>query len=596
MKLSERLSTAITAVVSIVMRNLPLLVLWVVALAAPAVGDLPKLWQLEYPTVQYVLGLLRIMTCSVALAVVQATLVAALARWRVLRWLLALVAMIALGTYCFLMINYGTRLTPEIFSFIAETNSAEATEFLSTYFIHGNGMWLAITMLVILALWIVIDLRWHRRNHESSSRVRRVIVPVLLAALIGVACAPTTWAMAWSLVARDHKQYNDSFGLDAISNLMFCGLAMRHTDELTLEAIAVTRKAVATPAHRSENAPTLVLVIGESYIKSHAGIYGYPLPTTPCMSREQRRGRLWAFGDAVSPFNNTNMTMRVLLSLNSVNHGEQWQQCPLVAAIFKSAGYQVDLWDNQRDFFSATDYARGLNGFIYHPDVRKLCYSNLNSKNYNYDGEIIASYATSQACGVAQPRLVIFHLRGQHIMASKRYPHDAGFDRFTASDYTFRKEAFLTQEMREQIAHYDNATLYNDHVLGDVFELFSKRDAVVVYLSDHGEEIYDYRPSIGRSPQGGGSSNYSDENKTLHYQFDVPLVVWCSPVFIERHPGLVKQIAGATSRRFSTDDIGQMLLGIAGITTPYYRPGRDVINEKYVAPKRVVNFDWRYDK
>ena len=90
MKLSERLSTAITAVVSIVMRNLPLLVLWVVALAAPAVGDLPKLWQLEYPTVRYVLGLLRIMTCSVALAVVLATLVAALARWRVLRWLLAL--------------------------------------------------------------------------------------------------------------------------------------------------------------------------------------------------------------------------------------------------------------------------------------------------------------------------------------------------------------------------------------------------------------------------------------------------------------------------------------------------------------------------
>ena len=596
MKLSKRIWAVIAAVSRMVMWNLPLLLLWCVALAAPAVGDLPKLWQLEYPTVRYVLGLLRIMTCSVGLAVTVATVVAIVARWKLLRWLLALVALAAIATYAFLMINYGTRLTPEIFYFIIETNRAEATEFLSAHLCHSNGMWLAVTIIVLLPLWIALDTWWHKRGHELSPGMCKVLTSVLIMAVTGAACAPSTWMMARSLVVGDKRQYNDSFGLDTMSNLMFCRIAMRHADELILEAIAVTRKAVSTPARRMPNAPTVVLVIGESYIKCHAAIYGYPLATTPWMSHEMRHGRLWAFADAVSPFNNTFKTMQSLLSLNSVGLGEQWHQRPLVAAIFKSAGYQVDLWDNQRDFFSETTHARGLNGFIYHPDVKKLCYTNLNSRNYSFDGEIVTDYSVSASSGVSGPRLVIFHLRGQHIMASKRYPHGAGFDRFTVKDYAFRKESFLTHEMLEEIAHYDNATLYNDHVMGEIFKLFCNQDAVVVFLSDHGEEIYDYRPSIGRIPLGSNNHEYHEMDELLHYQFDVPLVVWCSPIFIKHHPEKVKQIASATNRRFSTDDIGQMLLGIAGIGSASYCPATDVTNEKYVAPKRVVNYEFKYDK
>lgn len=578
------------------LRNLPLLLLWVVALAVPVVGDLPKLWHLEYPTVRYVLGLLRIATCSLALSIVVASVIATVARWKVLRWLLALVAILLLGTYAFLIINYGTRLTPEIFSFVAETTPAEATEYLSTYLTHGSGLWLAIAMAAAWGLWIAIDLQWHKHKHEPSPRASTIVAALLLAAVVGAACAPSTWLLAWSQISGDKKQYNDSFGLDAISNMLFCQQALRQGDELTLQAIAATRNAVAIPVHSKQDAPTVVLVIGESYIKSHAAIYGYSLPTTPCMMREENAGRLWAFTDVVSPFNNTNMTMRVLLSLNSVNHGEQWQDSPLFAAIFKRAGYQVDMWDNQRDFFTETDYTRGLNGFIYHPDVIKLCYSNLNNKNYTYDAELVANYAASSACDVtSQPRLVLFHLRGQHIMASKRYPHDAGFDRFTIKDYNFRNEAYLTQSMRQEIAHYDNATLYNDHVLNDIFELFSKQDAVVIYLSDHGDEVYDYRPSIGRRAVEDDNPQNPDFDKMLHCQFDVPLVVWCSPVFMERHPQQVEQIASATGRRFSTDDVGQMLLGIAGITTPYYVPEYDILNANYKAVDRVVNFDLPYD-
>ena len=36
--------------------------------------------------------------------------------------------------------------------------------------------------------------------------------------------------------------------------------------------------------------PEIVLILGESYNKHHAALYGYPLPTTPRLSQEEAAG------------------------------------------------------------------------------------------------------------------------------------------------------------------------------------------------------------------------------------------------------------------------------------------------------------------
>ena len=41
------------------------------------------------------------------------------------------------------------------------------------------------------------------------------------------------------------------------------------------------------------------------------------------------------------------------------------------------------------------------------------------------------------------------------------------------------------------MAHYDNATRWNDEVVDRILSNFANEDAVVVYFSDHGEEVYD---------------------------------------------------------------------------------------------------------
>lgn len=49
--------------------------------------------------------------------------------------------------------------------------------------------------------------------------------------------------------------------------------------------------------------------------------------------------------------------------------------------------------------------------------------------------------------------------------------------------------------MRQAIAEYDNATCYNDALIGEVISHYRHANAVIVYLSDHGEETYDWRPA-----------------------------------------------------------------------------------------------------
>lgn len=53
---------------------------------------------------------------------------------------------------------------------------------------------------------------------------------------------------------------------------------------------------------------------------------------------------------------------------------------------------------------------------------------------------------------------------GQHVMATKRYPHISQFNVFSYRDIR-SKQPYLNDEKKQMIAEYDNATLYNDYVL-----------------------------------------------------------------------------------------------------------------------------------
>ena len=48
----------------------------------------------------------------------------------------------------------------------------------------------------------------------------------------------------------------------------------------------------------------------------------------------------------------------------------------------------------------------------------------------------------------------------------------------------------MSKRCRMLLADYDNATLYNDSIMAEVIKRFEKEDAIVIYMSDHGEEAF----------------------------------------------------------------------------------------------------------
>ena len=490
---------------------------------------------------------------------------------------------------------YELAISPSMLHLLVETNAHESQEFLSSL-VRLPAFWLTMGVAAVTA-WLAWQAERHRLRvaawlqRPRPYRVLGIVLPLWLA--VGVGCS-------WCYVSLFQCQ-----STDAVSDW---NQRMRHPSDAATRVVialfdthisnremneAISHAQISQPL--ADTAPAgdsvrVVFVIGESFIRQHSPLYGYPLNTTPFLLAEQANGRLVAFADAVSPYNLTTHVIRNMLSCNSMGSGERWSQQPPLTAVFRACGYNVEMYDNQKDFHLATTFSFALNTFLYHPRMAELCYDETNDRVFDYDGQLI-DYYRSRPHAASARHLTVFHLMGQHAQAENRYPRtDPRFCRFTADSLTWRHEPWLTQRKRQEIAHYDNATRYNDYVLQQITQLYPDEPTVMVYLSDHGEEVYDYRNSIGRS---GGD----DLRQMLDHQYGVPLVVWCNDKYINQHPEIMEQLNKAKARPLMTDNICQLLFRVAGLTNqPYYKTQRDVLSPDYQCGPRMLNDRYDYDQ
>lgn len=120
----------------------------------------------------------------------------------------------------------------------------------------------------------------------------------------------------------------------------------------------------------------------------------------------------------------------------------------------------------------------------------------------------------------------------------------------------------MTDSKRQEVADYDNATLYNDYVLSRIAALYERQSTVILYFPDHGEEIYDYRDSKGRV-NAQGDQHMRD--KLVEYQYQIPFVVWCSDHYISKHPQEVAWLRKNADNTMCIDDIYQFVFRLSRI-------------------------------
>lgn len=486
----------------------------------------------------------------------------------------------------FLTLCFHTVLSPNLLMVVGETTPGETLEFWDTFGLTAEALFSYLIVLILVLLIVACERRWRPRLF-SSRRVWLWGAALILLLLSGSVVSCRIFTVLYNCRVSSELEATQEFsegdsGMDSFTRLLYSFHALSATaNEINL-AVATSATVPSSVVTASDSA-VVVVVIGESYIKSHSQLYGYHHETTPRMQSERACGLLSVFTDVVSPYNTTSITLKNVLFCNRIARGEHWYESAYFPAVFKRGGYHVNFWNNQRTTSVTGGFS--LDSLLYNPRLQAVSYDECNQRSFSYDMELVDDYLRRH--GQCRSReLVVLHLMGQHVSPSQRYPHDNANEYFTADSV---KRSDRSPSERSYIADYDNATRYNDRVLGRIFDYYRECNAVVIYFSDHGEEAYDFRHQMGRQ---------NDKVKTpeiLHAQNDIPFVVWCSPVYARLHPEVVSALRSSVNVPFTSDVLSHMLFHLAGLRSKYYNPDDDPLSPAFKRLKRVVYGTLDYD-
>ena len=482
--------------------------------------------------------------------------------------------------------QFGLNINPTLLVLLGETTGREASEFINLHLLSRGSLTTYLIIISVVVAIIFTEQFYQRRLRQSIvSRWGKSLwlsLPTLCLLILGI-IASRYFFWLTNCPSLDHLVIQDSENVfspnDPISSLIKSTYGIHLASKEVDEAIETTRQMDKPTGITEPDSLNLVLVIGESFNKWHSNLYGYTHITNPLLTQEADSGHLFVFTDMVSPFCLTTPALKNMLCCNSFSDGENWSKSPFLPAIFRQAGYDVYLWDNQCDNSANGHFTFALNYFLFHPTIRSLSYNATNERSFRFDYGLIHAFQRDVRMK-GKYNLLIFHLMGQHFAPQSRYPQVEQFCRFTA-DSIHRNESYLTKEKKQHIAEYDNATLYNDYVLSRIIDMQRDKNAVIVYLSDHGEETYDYKDAMGRQ--------YETMDKGwLQHIHDVPFMIWCSDLYMKRHPETAEAIRQSTHRKAMTDNLCHLLFHLGGVRTSYYIADRDVISDQFRFRRRIV--------
>ena len=309
---------------------------------------------------------------------------------------------------------------------------------------------------------------------------------------------------------------------------------------------------------------TFIVIIGESLSRNHMHIYGYHRETTPLL--DSLKNDLHVYTDVVSPNTHTIAVLKYVLTFANHNHPEYYFNKPSIVDLFDYAGFETYWISNQELLYKwggsygviarASDYVYDLSSEK-KPDEIVLSTLNkiLDEKN---DGN----------------KIIFVHLMGSHNAYKNRYPED--FARLDYKKNPIPYKSYLKDDDRRLIDEYDNSVLYTDFVVSSIIKMMQEKEessSCVLFFSDHGEEVFDYRNVVGHFIQG-----------TSRYQCEVPFILWCSSVYQKENPNLVIE----ENRPFITEDFIHSISTLAGLSYNGFEPEQSLFDSKYVPKVRWV--------
>lgn len=522
-----------------------------------------------------------------------------------------------IDSFCF--IKFSATINPSMLLLVNETTGSESREFFETYITWdllstdlGWVLLLLIVHILITLLWLLakrkisklkISICDGKVDEKPLRQWAKTCLDVALSALVvwalwaGWDDTMTNKEGQWKLLTRDtiadvEKTLNEKPHGEMYQPSYRLALAY-YCNKLIDKQLGRIKDGIKDVSVDSCTAksPHIVLIIGESYNRRHSQLYGYDKTTTPKQVELERTGRLTKFSDVTTPWNLTSYVFKHLMTTYCVGDDGDWCDYPLFCQLFRLAGYKVNFLTNQF-IYHAKDAVFDASGgfFLNDKELSEAQFDIRNEETHLWDEDLLKDYdrlvAPAQQ-NSQQNQLTIFHLIGQHLSYRIRCPRSK--HKFDPKDYDLPDN---TEREKRNIAYYDCAVWYNDSVVGAIVDHFKDEEAIIVYLPDHGEEVY-----------GPGSLHHCGRNHTTNIsytiaseEYAIPMWIYCTDRYSVAHPEVKNAVVEASRKRFMIDALSHMLLGLAGIECKYYNPQYDLLSPSYNEKRKrlmqhVVDYD-----
>lgn len=322
-------------------------------------------------------------------------------------------------------------------------------------------------------------------------------------------------------------------------------------------------EAVASQPMRSLHATApasplvVILVIGESVRPDHLGINGYARNTTPELARIG--SDLMSFSDVASTANYTAGAVP-----NIVRRQLEGGNVSLVS-VFREAGFRTAWFSNQQsDIFLPQADLSDFSDAEWHQGLRQ-------------DEDLLPLLRSClQQCG--QRQFIVLHMYGSH------FPYDARYQRRDQQfSPIFRDTGFAAAAPRFKeslINSYDNTLLAADRFLAAVIASAgaASKPAVVLYTSDHGENLYDDERQlfmhIGPHPSRADTM--------------VPMLFWANDAYRQAEPAKIASVRATLHSPLNHLAIMPTLLDLGGVTYDGKDPAQSLASSRFKPVTRRV--------
>lgn len=305
---------------------------------------------------------------------------------------------------------------------------------------------------------------------------------------------------------------------------------------------------ISTQKQHPEN---VVMIIGESFNKSHSSLYKYHKETNPLLSKLKDKNLLFVFDSIRSATTYTIESFQAIMSTYKPSYKDScnWYECTTLPEIVKLSGYntywvsnqsKVGLFDNVVGRYSELFDTSAFVGDKY-----------AGMRRSNLDEEIFDLLSPLIKNNLIQKNFYVIHLMGSHVDFNKRYP--SSFNKFHSEQYLD-----YPKNQRTVLAEYDNSILYNDSIVYELMNLYSNKEAIVFYFSDHSIDLFD------TSPNYYGHARSTD-SLSIKAGTNIPFMIYASPKYQDKFKDKMELIKKNLHTQYTTDNIIYTIMDIIGV-------------------------------